>query len=353
MAAQFGGDDTTSSAAVLRRIGLLQLDALRRVDRAHNLTCLARMSANASVAMVDGQLWSPGPATVFETWVHAACLVPAEDWPLLRLARARAVNRAEQPSGAAYAEVLAIVGDSEHGVTIREIEGASGRTDGWDWSERKRAAEWLLWRGELICSERRANRRVYDLPERRLLATTIQTDLSREVILETLARRVLGSLGVATAHDIATYYNLTPEDTAEGLALCNAIPVTAESWSEQAWMLSATQLPRSASLREPRLIGPFDNLIWDRERTRRVHNFDYTFEAYKPAHKRTYGHYVMGVLNTTHQFLGRVDLQRKNGHLDVIRSFPEANVGKDDFHAALVTAVDVLANQLGATLSTP
>lgn len=353
VAAQFGCADTTGSAAVLRRIGLLQLDALRRVDRAHRLTCLARMPADASVEMVDSQLWSPGPATAFETWVHAACLVPAEDWPLLRLARERTLNRTKQPSPSAYTEILAIVGDSEHGVTIRELEGADRRTDGWDWSERKRAAEWLLWRGELICSERQANRRVYDLPERRLPKTTLQTELSREAILETLARRVLDSLGIATAHDIAIYYNLPPDDAAEGLALTNAIPITVEGWSEPAWMSAAAQLPHTASLREPRLIGPFDNLIWDRDRARRLHTFDYSFEAYKPAHKRIYGHYVMGVLNTANQFLGRVDLQRKDGHLEVIQSFSETEVRNDDFLAATAAAVDVLTNQLSAGPSTP
>jgi hypothetical protein len=39
---------------------------------------------------------------------------------------------------------------------------------------------------------------------------------------------------------------------------------------------------------EGRLI-PFDNLIWDRDRTRRVHDFRYSYEACKAAYKRVYG----------------------------------------------------------------
>ena len=31
------------------------------------------------------------------------------------------------------------------------------------------------------------------------------------------------------------------------------------------------------------LIGPFDNVIWDRKRARRLFDFHYTFEAYKSA----------------------------------------------------------------------
>jgi hypothetical protein len=345
VAAQFGGEPAKDSARVLRRLGLLQLDALRRVDRAHRLTCLARMPANASVESVDGGLWSSGPARAFETWVHAACLVPAEDWPLLRLARAKTADRERKPDEAACAEVLAIVGGSEHGVTIREIEGAGPRTDGWEWSERKRAAEHLLWCGELICSERRGNRRVYDLPERRLPQSVLETELSREAILETIATRVLNATGVATTQDVAVYYNLTTAEAAEGLASCGANPVTVQGWPTPAWTLQKDP-PAHQLLPEARLIGPFDNLIWDRDRTRRVHDFDYSFEAYKPAHKRVYGHYVMGVLDTHGRMLGRVDLRRQAGALEVIRSFAEPEVDEAHLAAGVASAVAILTAQM-------
>ena len=208
--AQFGNEPALDSATVLRRLGLLQLDALRRVDRAHRLTCLARMPADASAQSVDGQLWSSGSARAFETWVHAACLVPVEDWPLLRLARARTASRERKPAESVFAEVLAIVKDSEHGVTIREIEAAGPRTGGWEWSERKRAAEHLLWCGELICSERRGNRRVYDLPDRRLTPS----GPANRAIARNHPRRPSppgssNATGVATTQDVAIYYNLT------------------------------------------------------------------------------------------------------------------------------------------------
>ncbi len=349
VAAQFGGEPAKDSATVLRRLGLLQLDALRRVDRAHRLTCLARMPATASVESVDGELWSTGPARAFETWVHAACLVPVEDWPLLRLARARTADRESKPAEAVCAEVLAIVNNSDHGVTIREIEAAGPRTDGWQWSERKRAAEHLLWCGELICSERRDNRRVYDLPEWRLSPEILRTELSREAILKTIATRVLDATGIATTQDVAVYYNLTTAEAAEGLERCGAHPVTVQGWPTQAWTLHKDPPPHQL-LPQARLIGPFDNLIWDRDRTRRVHDFDYSFEAYKPAPKRIYGHYVMGVLDTDGLMLGRADLRRQASTLEVIRAFPEPQVDEANLAAALVTAVATLAAQMKITI---
>ena len=347
VSAQFGDGPAEDSAAVLRRLGLLQLDALRRVDRAHRLTCLARMPVDASVAAVDGRLWSAGPARAFETWVHAACLVPVEDWPLLRLARTRTANREDRPPDAVCADVLAIVGDSEHGVTIRELEAATARTAGWQWSERKRAAEHLLWRGELICSERRNDRRIYDLPERRLSPALLHTELSREAILETIARRVLHATGIATIQDLASYYNLTATDAAEAMECCGATQLSVEDWPTPAWTLR-TDLPpeHHRLLPEARLVGPFDNVIFDRARARRVHDFDYSFEAYKPAAKRVYGHYVMGVLDTDGRMLGRVDLRRLAGSLEAIRSFPEPGVDDASLAAGVATAVAVLTAQM-------
>ena len=43
-------------------------------------------------------------------------------------------------------------------------------------------------------------------------------------------------------------------------------------------------------------IGPLDNLIWDRDLIRWLFEFDYTWEVYKPAAQRQYGHYVLPVL---------------------------------------------------------
>jgi len=347
--AQIGNADAPDGLAVLRRIGLLQLDPLRRVEKAHRLTCLARMPATASLRDVDASLWGSGAARVFETWVHAACLVPIEDWPLLRLARERTRGRAKRPTEQACQEALAIVADSADGVTLKELEEAGARTKGWSWSERKRAAEFLLWTGDLICSERRADRRIYDLPQRRVPAEFLNCRLSREQILVRIADRALSALGIATATDVATYYNLSQVDAAEALQLSGATQVAVAGWSEVAWSRAAG-IPMSPI--EPRLIGPFDNLIWDRERTRRVHSFDYVFEAYKPASKRVFGHYVMGALNASGRFIGRVSLAREQGVLSELARFHEPELsGQDRSGRAIRCAISRLARQLGLVVS--
>lgn len=350
--ASIGDGNPTNAHNVLQRLGILQLDPLRRVDRAHRLTCLARMPATASAAAIDTDLWSPGPARVFETWVHAACLVPVEDWPLLRLHRERTLRRTNRPSDQACAEVLAIVTDQPTGATINQLEQGGTRSGGWNWSEHKRAAEHLLWTGQLICSERRDNRRVYDLPERRLSGECLATELGREEILAGIAQRALGAMGVATIQDVAGYYSLLPSDALEGLHLAGAQQVPVEGWTATGWLFHA-DLPAldEPVVPRPTLIGPFDNLIFDRDRARRVFQFNYTFEAYKPAAKRTYGHYVMGALDTRGTFLGRADLQRDGNCLTVPTRYAEAGVPPSQLDDDLDAATRTLEQQLTARLS--
>lgn len=333
------------SAVVLRHLGLLQLDPLTRVDKAHRLTCLSRMAPQAAAAGIDERLWSSGVASVFEAWVHAVCLVPVEDWPLLRLSRERALASPGRHPASVLSEVRAIVAAHPAGATISDIEQPGGAARGWDWSARKHATEHMLRTGELICSARRDGKRVFDLPERRIPPGILHARPAREEILAALATRALTAMGIATAADVATYYNLTRASASEGLHLAAARPATVDGWAAQAWMLPDHGPAAGAGPGGPVLIGPFDNLIWDRNRTRRIFGFDYRFEAYKPAAQRAFGYYVLALV-AGGRFLGRADMRREGMSLQVVAGYPEAGTGLATFTAALDAATERLQRQL-------
>ncbi|UCR88103.1 DNA glycosylase AlkZ-like family protein [Mycetocola spongiae] len=347
---------------VLRTLGLIQLDALARVDRAHRLTVLARLPREARAADIDGALWSRAEALSFETYTHAAVLIPIEDWPLFHLFRSLATKRRDSPALATLRSVRDFVAESNHGVTLRRIEESAAKSCAGDCIEGKRAAEHLVWRGDLVTTDRRLNRRIYDIPERRIPREIAETRLEYEDTVAGLTDRAVRSLGIATLGDVAHFYNLALPHARAGLALGTSIPVTVDGWDETSWvpaeacplLAGGSCAPGDGPLicpeiaAEPRFIGPFDPLIRDRERARRLFDFDYTFEAYKPAAKRVYGHYVLGVLLGS-EFLGRVDARREGKKLRIAREFVEPNQCPIIFHEAVGDALETLAEQMELT----
>ncbi len=61
-------------------------------------------------------------------------------------------------------------------------------------------------------------------------------------------------------------------------------------------------------------LSPFDSLVWYRPRLLRLFGKAYSFEAYKPAAKRTFGHYFVPIL-VGNQIVGRVSPRRNKGTL--------------------------------------
>ena len=74
-----------------------------------------------------------------------------------------------------------------------------------------------------------------------------------------------------------------------------------------------------------RVLSPFDPLIRDRKRTRRIFGFDYRIEIFVPKHKRQYGYYVFPILEGD-SFIGRINMIHRNGVLTVTGFWPERGV---------------------------
>ncbi|MBF6169204.1 YcaQ family DNA glycosylase [Streptomyces gardneri] len=330
---------------VLRTQGIMQLDALTRIDKAHRLLCYARLAEHTDRIDVDQYLWSLGQAISFETYTHAACLLPIEDYPLLQDHRDKRATAAERIPAAVRRDILRIVTDTPNGAVIGDIESAAPKTSGWGWSERKTAVEQLLWAGELVVTSRRSSKRVYDLPQRRIPADILIPRLEPDQLNIARANRALRSLGIVTAADLARHYHIAEADARDGLANSDGIKVEVEGWHIEAWMDPNADQSARFELHTPRLIGPFDNLLRDRARARRLFGFDYVFEAYVPAAKRKYGHYVMAVVDQT-GFIGRVDARRIKRNLEIANTFREPEVDPDRFDSCVEAACRRLAGHL-------
>ncbi|MBE1514824.1 DNA glycosylase AlkZ-like family protein [Nesterenkonia halotolerans] len=364
-----GGPSSYATAAeVLRGIGLIQLDPLTRVSTAQRLTSLTRLPRSARAEDVDSSLWPAGaplhePPVSFEAFTKVACVFPLEDWPLLQLRRERVRETyGDQIDPGMRERILEVVAQRPQGAQIGVIESALGesRTTGWNWSEIKKTAELMVRTGDLVITARNGIIRLFDLPERALPAPVREAShLPPEQLRAGLARRAAGTLAVMTVGDFAHHYHLSAADAALGIELAGLLPLQVAGWKDPAYCLpelldampaEEPQGPGAGPAAAARLIGPFDPLLRDRGRARRIFGFDYTFEAYVPRDKRLYGHYVMGVLSGT-EMLGRVDLQRVSGVLQLNRIFTESGHAQRSVNARARAGAKTLAAQLGVQLS--
>lgn len=302
---------------VLARIGLLQIDSVNVLARAHYLPLFSRLGPYAST-LLETAAWGK-PRSLFEYWAHEASLLPLETWPLLRWRMERA-NRLEGIYGGlarymadrrGYAEAILARVAAEGPLVASDIEGTKGGGGWWGWSEAKHALEWLFWAGHITTSTRRGFERLYDLPERVLppaimaLPTPGPEDAHRELL-----RLSARALGVATASDLRDYFRLDPDDIKPRLPeLVEAgelVPVAVEGWSKVAYVHAEARRPRRVEARA--LLAPFDPLVWERARTERLFGFRYRIEIYTPAEKRVHGYYVLPFL-LGDALVARVDLK--------------------------------------------
>lgn len=304
------GPRPRTTAAMLRTLGAVQLDTISVLARSHELVPYARLGPIGRAA-VERAYWS---GACVEYWAHAACILPVEDWPLYafrrRHFRERGIRWHARPADSVFAEVRARLAGGGP-ITTADIGGAKKGGPWWDWSGQKVAIEFLLDTGEVVCTRRTGWRRVYDLAERALPTEVLVADtLDDPECFRRLVARAGAAMGVATVADLADYPRIPKTQVETVLPESGLVPVTVEGWNSPAWAdpRALAELGLRGRHRTT-LLSPFDSLVWDRPRTKRVFGFTHALEAYKPAAKRDYGYFTMPLL-AGGRLLGRVDPKR-------------------------------------------
>jgi uncharacterized protein YcaQ len=331
--------------AAVERLGVVQLDSVTAVDRAHRLTLAARVGRLPAGTLNRLRR----EARVFEYWAHEACLVPIADYPYFRRAM---LAREHHPWFDGVLEkqpelARRILADIErHGPTSARAYGGAGKGY-WQWTPAKKVFDTLWTVGRLTVVERRGFERIYDLTERAIPAGLLGDPPDEEACLRHFVRRTVEARGVVTVGRLADYYRVRGGQrrlagaVADLVAAGSAIPGVLGQHDvllAPGWEADAATAPQA-----PVLLCPFDNLIWDREETRRLFGFSHALEIYRRPHERRWGYYVLPLL-VGDRLLGRVDLRsdRKAGALRVLAVHWEGRPAR--------RALDRALARLGATL---
>lgn len=349
----------TAGAARLRRmidtLGVVQIDSVNVLTRTHYLPGFSRLGAYPREAL-ERAAWGRRP-TLFEYWGHEASFLPVSSQPLFRwrMARARSgeiwggLARFGRERRDFIDEVLTRI-DREGPVTGGDFAEGPRVAGWWNWSDGKRALEWLFWAGFITTKTRRGFERVYDLTERVIpravldISTPPETDAHRDLL-----RIAARAMGVATMSDLRDYFRMPLAETrarvAELVEAAELTPVTVEGWDKPGYLAPDARLPRRAAAQG--LLSPFDNLIWCRERAERLFDVRIRLEIYTPAHKRGHGYYVLPFL-IGETIAARVDLKadREAGVLRVQAAHLEPGATAAETAAALASELRLMAGWL-------
>lgn len=367
LAAQGFGTERPDGAAnvghvrrTIDRLGLLQIDSVNVLARAHYLPLFSRLG-NYDSTHLDGLAWGRRSRRgLVEFWAHEASLLPLASQPLLRWRMARAVAGTSKGKlqefrreKAAYIEEVRREVEDRGPIAASDLaNGGPKRGPWWGWNDGKLALEWLFFAGIVTTATRRGTfERVYDLTERVLPAyiQALPTPSAEEAQRE-LLRLSARAMGIATEFDLRDYFRLPVAETkarlAELVEAGDLLPVEVEGWNRPAYLDPAARQPRRIEARA--LLAPFDPLIWERDRTERIFDFFYRIEIYTPVAKRTHGYYVLPFL-LGDRLVGRVDLKsdRPNSKLLVPAAHLEPGIEPRDVAAPMYEELRLMADWLG------
>lgn len=296
--------------AMLRRLGFVQLDTISVLARSHELVAYSRIGRVAR-AKVEAAYWSR-PPVAFEDG-GLAVILPIEDWPYMSARRRRRqewTHPRRKPDRVAMDEVRRLI--RERGpITSLDLGGARSKAPAlqnvwWHWSPLKIAVERLLSLGEVACVERRGWRRVYDLADE-VIPKRLRRDVADDACFLHWAARAGERLAVATSRDLQTYFGgLTRSDMTATLPRTGLVPVAVEGWGEPAWADPKALASAPRGRHRTTLLSPFDTVLRNRERVRRLFGFEMKLESYTPAADRVHGYFVMPLL-ARGALRGRVD----------------------------------------------
>ncbi len=311
---------------VVRSLGYVQIDSINRIERAQHLILASRLDGYRHRHLTH---LLERKRALFEHWTHDASVIPVglyahwhprfRRWETWARGRARFKRRLGSKPDRVLKEVIERVRD-EGPLTSADFEHVRKRASGgwWDWKPQKTALEHHWRSGRLAIHGRRGFQKLYDLSERVFPEACARPEPTPDDLADWAGTSALERLGFANPAELSHFWGALTNP--EARAWCQRasdegriVPVMIEpvdgskprpSFALPDWRRRASRVPDAPD--RLRLLAPFDPVIHDRPRTKRLFGFDFTFEAFVPEPKRSYGYYVLPILEAG-RFVGRLE----------------------------------------------
>ncbi len=310
--------------AYMRRAGCIQFDPVNVVARNPELVLQARVDGYQP-EMLEDLLYTS--RLLVDGFDKVSAIHLTEDWPAFTRYRAHVRMRHHQRADldpTFMEKMIGIVRDRGP-ISSLEFEKTVRMVGYWgaDMHIERFALERLLALGDILIHHRNGNRRYYDLPERLLPAELIQAAdpfASLEDYHDWHVLRRIGSGGITRPTGAEFWLGIMelksgPRwEALKRLARQELVlPAAIEELPGQVFFIRTSDWERfkaepgtEMTAPEAVILGPLDNMLWDREVLHMLFDFDYTWEVYIPQRKRKYGPYTLPVL-LGDTFIGRFD----------------------------------------------
>jgi len=328
------------------RVRAIQFDPINVVGRNPDLVLQSRV-VDYKPSLLNELLYKD--RYLVDNWDKMASLSLAEDWPYFSRHRARMEEIFGVPSEVVMSLAPAVLDQIRREGPQSSLDYDFEQKTDWAWGPTRvtRASlEGLYKMGRLGVHHRVNNRRYFDLIEN-LLPVELLSAPDPNQSLEDYQRwhvlRRIGAMGVAHPNAgeqwggmIGVKSPRRREILTELIARGDVVVIEIEGLEGEVFYMRqddvklARKSMRTQQVKKAAFIAPLDNLLWDRKNIRRLFDFSYMWEVYKPEKQREYGYYVLPVLYGD-RFVGRFDpaFDKKTGRLTLKNWWWEEGVEVD------------------------
>ena len=306
----------------LKKVRSIQFDPINVVGRNPDLVLQSRVK-DFRPKLLDELLYKD--RYLVDNWDKMASLSLVEDWPYFSHHRSRMEEIFGVPSEVVMSLAPIVLGQiRQEGPQCSLDYKLKEKTD-WSWGPTRvtRASlEGLFKIGKLGVHHRVNNRRYFDLIEN-LLPSEVLKAADPNQTLEEYQRwhvlRRISALGLAHPNAGEQWGGMIGVKSPQRQQILqeliengDLVEVEVEELPGEIFYLLqedkklVNRSKKGDSVREAALIAPLDNLLWDRKNVKRIFDFSYVWEVYKPKEKREYGYYVLPVLYGD-RFVARLD----------------------------------------------
>src|SRR4051812_27467995 len=275
---------SASIPPLIEKLGYVQLDPIRVVERAQHHILFARNSAYRPKQLE--RLQAQEQPLFFENWTHDSSLIPIAFYPYWQHrfadARKRIVKWMERFGDKRVIATVRAYVEKNGAVRARDLLHLGGRTGPWwGWGPAKGALEFLWRTGELAVARRSGFEKVYDLAERLIPGELRDAKPSRAETLDWACNQAIDRLGAATPKMLADFWgHASIVQAADWIAAQKkggqlvGVVLSGASGRRNFNAVARPDIEEHlaalpASMSRLRALSPFDPLLRDRDRAER------------------------------------------------------------------------------------